>query len=120
MMHGIVEKRVTSCALIQTWQEVEPQWSMSFYLGVIFCVWTFVCIVVGCFLRGCFIGDGEKKTMMDVSTQCNILALETEEIEKMTIQAIRTELRVYSGAVDGNKGTLVTRLQWFRRKVADD
>ena len=116
----LLEKKITSCALIQTWQVVEPQWSMSWYFGVIFCVWTFVCIVVGCFIRGCFRGNGEKKTMMDVSTQCNLPVLETEEIEKMTIQAIRAELRVYNGAVDANKGTLVARLQEVRRKVAEE
>ena len=92
---------------------------MSWYVGVIFIVWTCVCVIIGYMIRGCCVVRNEK-TAQDTSTQCKIPSMDIEEIEKMTIQSIREELRVYHGAETGNKRQLAERLKWFREKVTEE
>lgn len=122
-------QKVTSCALIQTLEVVEQQSSISWFTVIFFGAWTLSCIVIGCFIsgcitgygdRGCLDGDSEQKVMRNVSTQCNLLSLDPEEIEEMTIQAIRAELHTYQGACDGVKAKLVARLQEFRRRFNEE
>ena len=53
----------------------------------------------------------------DKGVQCNLAQLDAEEVERMTIQSIREELKKHLGDTTGRKPELVVRLLWFRKQA---
>ena len=51
----------------------------------------------------------------DKATLCNLRATDEHEIDKMTFEAIRHELRSFGAPVIGLKGECIARLSYHRR-----
>ena len=52
--------------------------------------------------------------MVDKEVQCVLNSIDYDEVEKMTIQAVRSELRLRQADAQGTKEILVNRLIHFR------
>ena len=78
--------------------------------------------------RSCSEGSGECESDEKMSSecesdekvsklsQCDILSIDVIEIERMTINAIRTEISTFDGGTDGCKRELAARLSRLRER----
>ena len=101
--------------------------NMEWLIIAIIVLWTVTCVLVGRWSR-----DPQNKDEVhsmsceerpiarrDKGVQCNLALLDAEEIERMTIQSIREELKKHLGDTTGRKQELVVRLLMFRKQAIE-
>ena len=101
--------------------------NMEWLIIAIIVLWTVTCVLVGRWSR-----DPQKKDEVhsmsceerpiarrDKEVQCSLALLDAEEIEKMTIQSIREEIKKHLGDTTGRKQELVVRLLTFRKQAIE-
>jgi len=107
-------------------------WVYLFMLLVISILLSIVCFLSGCHASKCWYGRVETRAIVEWArpkpramrpagrlhafTQCDRRSTDINEILRLTINAIRDELRHFGDMTDGTKVILAERLQLRRRR----
>ena len=101
--------------------------NVKWLIITIIVLWTMVCVLVGRWSRSPRKKDTSHSTSRgkqslgrrDKGVQCNLAQLDAEEVERMTIQSIREELKKHLGDTTGRKQELIVRLLTFRKHAIE-